>query len=70
MAGVVQGLDTFQKKIETTAESLGDRLIHTVNQAVERTMRAHLDPLHNQSLVMPKNLSRSGAHGRDGQPPQ
>ncbi|HBP54284.1 MAG TPA: hypothetical protein DD643_08140 [Synechococcus sp. UBA8638] len=52
MAGVVQGLDTFQKKIETTAESFGDRLIHTVDQAVERTMGAHLDELHNQSLMM------------------
>ena len=52
MAGVVQGLDTFQKKIETTAESFGDRLIHTVDQAVERTMGARLDELHNQSLVM------------------
>ena len=52
MAGVVQGLDTFQKKIETTAESFGDRLIHTVDRAVERTMGARLDELHNQSLLM------------------
>lgn len=58
MAGVVQGLDAFQKKIETTAESFGDRLIHTVDQAVERTMGAHLDQIHNQSLV----LAEEGRH--------
>lgn len=52
MAGVVQGLATFQKKIEATAESFGDRLVHTVDQAVERTMGARLDELHNQSFVM------------------
>jgi len=52
MASVVKGLDTFQKKIETTAESFGDRLIHTVDQAVERTIGARLDELHNQSLMM------------------
>ena len=52
MAAVVQGLDTFQKKIQVTAENFGDRLIHGVNQAVERTIGAHLDELHNQSLEM------------------
>lgn len=52
MAGVVKGLDTFQKKIETTAESFGDRLIHTVEQAVERTIEARLEELHHQSFTM------------------
>lgn len=59
MAGVVQGLDTFQKKIETTAESFGNRLIHTVDQAVERTIRAHLDELHNQTLTMAEEARQS-----------
>lgn len=52
MAGVVKGLETFQKKIEATAESFGNRLIQTVDQAVERTMAAHLDELQSQSLVI------------------
>ena len=52
MAGVVQGLDIFQKKIEATAERFGDRLVRTVDQATERTIGARLDELHNQSLVM------------------
>ncbi len=52
MASVVQGLDTFQKKIETTAESFGDRLVHTVEQAVERTIGARLEELHHQSFTM------------------
>lgn len=52
MAGVVQGLDTFQKKIEATAEGFGNRLVHTVDQAVERTMEGRLDELHNQTLIM------------------
>jgi len=59
MAGVVQGLDTFQKKIETTAESFGNRLVHTVDQAVERTIRAHLDELHNQTLTMAEEARQS-----------
>ena len=52
MAGVVQGLDAFQKRMEATAESFGNQLIHTVDQAVERTIGARLDELHNQSLIM------------------
>ena len=52
MAGVVKGLGAFQKKLEETAESFGNRIIHTVDQAVERTIEARLDELHNQSLIM------------------
>ncbi|GEM_PF-2172142 len=59
MAGVVQGLDMFQKKIEETAESFGDRLIHTVDQAVERTIGVRLDELHNQSLVMAEDARQA-----------
>lgn len=61
MTGVVQGLDRFQKKIETTAESFGDRLIHSVDQAVERTMGAHLDELHNQSMAMAEDARQAVA---------
>ena len=59
MAGVVQGLDAFQKKIEATAESFADRLIHTVDQAVERTIGARLDELHNQNLVMAEDARQA-----------
>ena len=52
MAGVVQGLHTFQKKVEATAKSFGDRMIRSVDNAVERTLGAHLNELHNQSAFM------------------
>ena len=52
MGGVVKGLETFQKRMEATAERFGGRLIQSVDQAVERTLEAHLDELNSQSLVI------------------